>query len=92
MENKFLVIKAEDIGKYLDSGDIKVLGHLAKKVEDGRIADDKSIKEYSVLDLNASIALNSLNVDISNLRMSGPITVPVRKVVPILSEAIVKED
>lgn len=91
MENKYLVIKNADIEKYLDSGDGGVLRNLAKKVEDGRIADDKPINEYVVLNLGNTIALNSLNVDISNLRMSGPIEVPVKDIVPILLEAI-KED
>ena len=90
MEHKFLVIKDVDAEKYLDSAQISMLIALAERVERGRKADDKLIKEYLVLDLDASIALNSLNVDISNRRMSGSINVQVRDISEFLLEAIEK--
>lgn len=91
MEHKFLVIKDDDIEEYLDSAQISMLTALAERVERGRKADDKLIKEYLVLDLDASIALNSLNVDISNRRMSGSINVQVRDISGFLLEAMEKK-
>lgn len=79
--DEFLIIKNENIEK-LDSLQSEMLYALAEKVEDG--------KEYLVLDLDTSLNLSSLNVDVSNLRMSGSFKVQIRDIAEYLLEAIEK--